>query len=265
MFMVERLSAHDDTLIGGYGVHIQRYQFALSYCREKNVLDAGCGIGYGSIYLARSGAASVTAVDLSAVAIKEASETYHRSNLSFSVADVEKLDQCKALPPRIDTIVNYENIEHLPHPKEFLGHARRLLAKPDGVLLTSTPNGDISELDPTGKPYNPFHVKEFKPGEFMELLTPYFSKVTLYGQWQTYDGRLRLLRGRQLHQQLCEMYYNPVARAGRLIKKILGKSSLPPPEFTGGGDAFSIDYTIAPLDDPPFHWPPTVLIAVCTG
>jgi len=265
MFMVERLSAHDDTLIGGYGVHIQRYQFALPFCREKHVLDAGCGIGYGSIYLARSGAASVTAVDLSPVAIKEASETYHRSNLNFFVADVEKLDQCKALPPRLDAIVNFENIEHLPHPKEFLGHARRLLAKPDGVLLTSTPNGDISELDAAGKPYNPFHVKEFKPGEFVELLKPYFPQVTIYGQWQTYDGRLRLLRDRQLHQQLCEMYYNPLARVGRMIKKILGKSSLPPPAFTGSGDAFSLDYCIAPLDDPPFHWPPTVLLAVCTG
>jgi SAM-dependent methyltransferase len=265
MFMVERLSAHDDTLTGGYGVHIQRYQFALPHCHGKHVLDAGCGVGYGSMYLARSGAASVTAVDLSPVAIKEAAETYRRSNLNFAVADVEKLDQCKALPAKLDTIVNFENIEHLPHPKEFLGHARRLLSKPDGVLLTSTPNGDISELDPMGKPYNPFHVKEFKPGEFRELLQPYFSQVTIYGQWQTYDGRLRILRDRELHKQLCEMYYNPVARVGRMIKKVLGKSSLPPPAFTGEGDAFSADYAVAPLDDPPYHWPPTVLLAVCTG
>lgn len=265
MFMVEWLSAHDDTLVGGYGVHIQRYQFAAPFCREKHVLDAGCGVGYGSIYLSRSGAASVTAVDRSPLAIKEASEISRPSNLSFSVADVEKLDQCKALPPHLDVIVNFENIEHLLHPNEFLRHARALLSGPDGVLITSTPNGDISELDPAGKPCNPFHVKEFKPGEFLELLRPYFPQVTVYGQWQTYDARLRLLRDRELHQQLCEMYFNPLARAGRLVKKILGKSSMPPPTFTGAGDAFSFDYCIAPLEDPPFHWPPTVLVAVCTG
>jgi SAM-dependent methyltransferase len=185
--------------------------------------------------------------------------------LHFAVADVEKLDHCKELPPQVDVIVNFENIEHLPHPDEFLRQARAVLPRPDGVLLTSTPNGDISELDAAGKPSNPFHVKEFKPSEFVDLLKPYFPQVTIYGQWQTYDGRLRILRDRELHRQLCETYYNPVARIGRLVKKLLGKSSLPPPTYTGAGDAFSSDYCMAPLDDPPFPWPPTVLVAVCRG
>jgi len=263
--MVERLSAKDDTLIGGYGVHIQRYQFAAPFCREKHVLDAGCGVGYGSMFLARSGAASVNGVDLSTEAIGEATSAYKRSNLSYAVADVQKLDQCAALPKQFDVIVNFENIEHLPRPDEFLRQARALLPRPHGTLLTSSPNGDISEFDASGKSLNPFHEKEFKPGEFLELLKPHFASVTMLGQWQTYDGRLRILRDRQLHRDLCELYYNPMARLGRLVKKLMGKKSLPPPPFNSAGDAFSIDYLIAPLEDPPFPWPPTVILAVCTG
>ena len=262
---VERLSAKDDTLIGGYCVHIQRYQLAAPYCREKNVLDAGCGVGYGSMFLARSGAASVQGVDVSADAIGEAAATYSHSNLSFAVADVQKLDQCAALPKQFDVIVNFENIEHLPRPDEFLRQARALLPRPGGVLLTSSPNGDVSECDASSKPRNPFHEKEFRPGEFLDLLKPYFPSVTVLGQWQTYDCRLRILRDRQLHRDLCELYYNPMTRLGRFVKKLVGKKSLPPPPFNSAGHAFSVDYIIAPLENPPFRWPPTVLLAVCTG
>jgi 2-polyprenyl-3-methyl-5-hydroxy-6-metoxy-1,4-benzoquinol methylase len=70
--MVERLSLSDDTLLSNYGDHIQPYRFAESCCVGNAVLDAGCGIGYGSHHLASHGAKSVRAMDFSSDAIAEA-------------------------------------------------------------------------------------------------------------------------------------------------------------------------------------------------
>ena len=36
----ERLSLNDASIIASYAEHIQRYEFALQYCRGKRVLDA---------------------------------------------------------------------------------------------------------------------------------------------------------------------------------------------------------------------------------
>src|SRR5216684_621366 len=106
----ERLSLSDDSLIFSYSDHIQRYKFAMDYCRGKSVLDAGCGIGYGSHFLASSGARSVLGLDISADAIAEAARTFVRNNLHFQQQDVETITTATG---KFDTIVNFENLEHL--------------------------------------------------------------------------------------------------------------------------------------------------------
>jgi len=37
-------------------MHYSNYNFALKYIRNKNVLDAGCGVGYGAQLMAENGA-----------------------------------------------------------------------------------------------------------------------------------------------------------------------------------------------------------------
>jgi SAM-dependent methyltransferase len=261
--MAERLSLRDDTFLAGYANHIQRYQFALPMCLGKSALDAGCGIGYGSDYLARNGAARVVGVDLSDEALAEARTNFSAPNLQFLKADVQAMDSSPDLPKEFDVVVNLENLEHLPHPESFLRCAAARLSRPAGILITSTPNGQISDHDAGGKPCNPFHVREFTAEELVELLKPHFQRIQLFGQWQTFDGRLRVLREKQMHDQFCEAYFNPSARLGRVMKKMLGKPIAPPPQFTAPGESYSWDFTIAPLEDKPFRWPPTVLLAVC--
>src|SRR5712675_3481199 len=115
--------------------HMARYAFAARLSRRKQVLDAGCGAGYGSAELARA-AAGVLGVDNSAEAVAFARAEYAAPNLRFEEAD------CLALPPAdgsIDLVVAFEVIEHLEDWRGFLLEARRVLAA-SGQFIVSTPN-----------------------------------------------------------------------------------------------------------------------------
>jgi SAM-dependent methyltransferase len=252
----ERLSLFDDSLISSYSEHIQRYKFASEYCRNKRVLDAGCGVGYGSQYLAANGADSVLALDISADALAEARQKFGRSNLTFTQMNVESIDRSLG---QFDLVVNFENIEHLSNPGLFIKGARSV----SNLLITSSPNGSLSQLDPSGKLANRYHVKEFTAKEMTDLIEPAFPKIEMFGQWLTHSGRLRQLRSKQLFDQLNESYYNPINRCWRLMRRLAGKQILDPPAFDAGADSFDGDYAIKPLDDSTFPWEPYTLIAVC--
>ena len=58
--------------------HIARYAFAARLCRNRRVLDAGCGTGYGSAELALN-AQLVTGIDVSAEALAYAAENFNRA------------------------------------------------------------------------------------------------------------------------------------------------------------------------------------------
>ena len=158
--MAERISLQDKTLFLGYSNHIQRYVFASNYIAGRRVLDAGCGTGYGSVFLATRGASSVTAIDISDEALAEANRLYHRDNLRFIKGDVERLSEIPDLGSLFDVVINLENIEHLAHPAHFLEETRRQLTT-EGILVVSTPNGELTERDDAGRILNPFHVQEF--------------------------------------------------------------------------------------------------------
>jgi 2-polyprenyl-3-methyl-5-hydroxy-6-metoxy-1,4-benzoquinol methylase len=258
----ERLSLNDESLISSYAENIQRYGFALEYSSGKRVLDAGCGTGYGSHFLSANGARSVLALDISTEAITEAKDNYRLDNLRFEARDVELLGDDPALRGEFDAIVNFENLPHLLHPERLISGVATILLQ-GGTLITSTPNGAISDVDENGKPLYRFHQRVFTANDLNSLLSPYFHRVSIYGQWLTHEGMLRKTRARELFEQLCEAYYNPMSRVGRVIKRVAGKTVASPPRFTAGADSFSGDYVIQPLESSPFRWAPNVLIAVC--
>ncbi|MFM9995883.1 MAG: class I SAM-dependent methyltransferase [Phycisphaerales bacterium] len=259
----ERISHRDGSLVPGYGIHIQRYNHALPHCAGGCVLDAGCGIGYGSAHLASRGAARVIGVDIAEEALAEARAAYRRPNLSFVRADLMALDAATELPASFDTIVNLENIEHLPDPERFLVAARSRLDPARGVLVVSTPNGRVTARDATGEIRNPFHEKEYAPDELRALLGRFFPSVHMSGQWRTPDGLLRTRSAEEAFRYRCDAYFNPTARLGRLARRAIGYSVLPPPVFVESGDSYSTDTAIAALDEPPYEWEPAYLLAVC--
>src|SRR5207237_2156474 len=74
----------DETEPGIVALHRKRYEFAAPACAGKQVLDAGCGVGYGSACLARS-AAHVVGVDVDANAVAYARRRYGAANVEFEV------------------------------------------------------------------------------------------------------------------------------------------------------------------------------------
>jgi SAM-dependent methyltransferase len=258
----ERISIENETIFGSFANHIQRYNFAEPYCSGRRVLDAGCGTGYGSAYLAMNGALSVVAVDISDEAIAEAKRLYRRDNLRFVKGDVERLTEVSDLGGPFDVVINFENIEHLVNPPRLLTGVKQVLTS-DGTLVVSTPNGQLTERDEAGNIKNPFHVKEFTEDQFREMLGRLFGSVELFGQWKTSEMLARIDFEKRLFENLCELYYSPSARVWRGLRRLLGKTSAPPPRFTGEWTCFSRDFTIKPIGAPPFTWPALVILAVC--
>lgn len=102
------------------------------------ILDAGCGIGGSSLYLAEKYQAHVVGITLSPVQAQRAAERASVAGLSaraeFQVADAQNTpfeDQ------QFDLIWSMESGEHMPNKEAFLKECYRLL-KPGGRLLMAT-------------------------------------------------------------------------------------------------------------------------------
>jgi 2-polyprenyl-3-methyl-5-hydroxy-6-metoxy-1,4-benzoquinol methylase len=115
--------------------HESIYRFFASEVRNRDVLDAGCGTGYGSHILAEAGAKSVIGVDLDRRNIAFARKRYAAPNLAFAVADIEKLEFGA---DSFDLVVASNSVEHLHRPRAFLDELRRLL-RPGGKALIAVP------------------------------------------------------------------------------------------------------------------------------
>ena len=151
--------------------HWARYMLAAQLARGKRVLDAGCGVGYGSALLARSGAAEVTGVDLSEAAIAAASVSAPE-NANFILGDVTKLPVDDA---SIDLVVCFEVVEHVAEQEQLLDELRRVMA-PGASLIISSPNRGVYLAG------NPHHVRELTPSELSELLEPRFAHFEMMHQ-----------------------------------------------------------------------------------
>jgi SAM-dependent methyltransferase len=175
----------DETEPGIVAIHLKRYEFARPRCTGREVLDAGCGVGYGTAFLAER-ARRVVGVDLSEDAIAYARRRYARPNVEFEVADL------LALPvpdEAFDVVCCFETIEHLSDQAAFVGEMRRVL-RPGGAFLVSTPRADST----TDAPENPFHARELSADDFERLLHTRFDEVELYAQRRPRTARHRALQ-----------------------------------------------------------------------
>jgi SAM-dependent methyltransferase len=155
--------------------HIARYRFTERFLASKEVVDLGCGAGYGSHALSKV-ARRVTAIDLSQEAIAHAATQYQAPNLSYEVGDVTGVPYEDGT---FDAAVSFEVIEHLDDPEDLVVEARRVI-KEDGVFIVSTP--DKQTYSNERNSVNLYHPSEMYAPEFEELLKRHFSNVRLHRQ-----------------------------------------------------------------------------------
>jgi len=159
------------------GINLARYDFTLKYCKNKTVMELGCGSGYGSVHLANNGAKSVDAYDADRKAINYAKTNFNHKKVNYNISNVEDMSLEKL--KKYDVVVALEIIEHLTNTEKLLNLSRSCLNK-DGLFIVSTPNQKLSSYD--GKmSSNPYHEREYCAQEFVTLLKKHFNKVELFG------------------------------------------------------------------------------------
>jgi SAM-dependent methyltransferase len=187
-----------------YRRHLVVYRWIAGRCTGLRVADMACGEGYGSAVLAER-AAGVVGVDANPDAHEHAHLRYRRANLRFERALVEEFE---AGAPW-NAIVFLQTVEHVQDPRALLERFATLLA-PGGVAYVSTPNR--LTLAPPGaeRSGNPWHVREYTPGEYAELLQPVFAEVRLVSVFHA-----RKLRAHELALRLGWDRVHPALRLTR--------------------------------------------------
>jgi 2-polyprenyl-3-methyl-5-hydroxy-6-metoxy-1,4-benzoquinol methylase len=93
-----------------FNKHFARYLYARASCLDKSVLDAGCGIGYGSSYLAHV-TRSVVGVDIDPQTMRDACRRYRPANTRCVVGSRHRLP---FLSKTFDVVTSFELIKYLP-------------------------------------------------------------------------------------------------------------------------------------------------------
>lgn len=177
-----------------YLMHVASYDFVLPFCRNRRVLDLGCGSGYGAARVAEV-ATSVHAVDVSPEAVAYASKNYARPNTNFSVihpdADLPFADG------QFDVVLSFQVLEHVRDHGAYLVQAARVLAE-GGTLVLITPDRR-HRLLPGQRPWNRWHLREYGARELRGLVSRSFDvERLLYMEADGAIGRIELGRYRLL-------------------------------------------------------------------
>lgn len=145
--------------------HRQRYLWALARIPDRaRVLDAGCGVGYGSHLLGEK-AAQVLGVDIAEEAVAYANRFWKEDHIAFDVCDLHFLHFDEPAPA-FDAVVAFECLEHLAIPELFLLRLRPYLAE-DARLFVSAPN-EVAQ--PFHLHRNPYHFTHYTRADLQRLM-----------------------------------------------------------------------------------------------
>ena len=144
------------TLKGIRPDHLNRYEWAAEQLAGQRVLDAGCGIGYGSHILAQAGC-KVVAVDGCGEAIDAARKHYAHPDVTFFHGELADLVGTH------DAVVCFEVLEHIEDAPSVV----KIFSELADRLMCSVPNEEVVPFlifKPLG------HLRHYTPGEFRTLL-----------------------------------------------------------------------------------------------
>jgi 2-polyprenyl-3-methyl-5-hydroxy-6-metoxy-1,4-benzoquinol methylase len=163
-----------------------RHRFAYEYVRpyvvDKNVLEIGCGTGYGCRLIAEA-ARRVVAIDRDSGVLAYCRRNYSAANIEYKYADASTL----SLGENFDAAIAFQVIEHLAYPADFLARLKRAV-RTGGTILITTPNSRTGSGSPSD---NRFHLSEMNYGQFAQLLRDSFHSFELFGIGYAARNRLR--------------------------------------------------------------------------
>ena len=151
--------------------------------KNKDVLDAGCGVGLFS-YMAAKKDACVLGIDYSKEAISMAKKLYNHKNLTFKELDITNLPKKK-----FDVIVSLGTLEHMNEPLKILKIFKKHLTHNGKIIITS-PNW----TNPRGYMLMILYYLFDAPITLADLhyLTPidfekWAKKLKMKIKWETFD------------------------------------------------------------------------------
>ena len=131
------------------------------------VLEIGTGEGYGTRIIAPAVVSLITVDKHEPVG----ADLHDLHNVEFRRAKVPPLD----FPSNsFDFVISFQVIEHIRDDFAFLDEVKRVL-KHGGRFIATTPNAPMSLTR------NPWHIREYTPGEFTNLMESRFDKVEAMG------------------------------------------------------------------------------------
>ena len=158
-----------------YLMHLKTYEYASALAEGRNVLDWGCNNGWGLPILAKT-ALRIGGLDTNEDRVKEARERYPEYAKSIWLYDGHNIPFTER---DWDVVISNQVIEHVPDVTSYVkGILSGLSDK--GVVLFGTPNREI-RLDEGMKPWNEFHVTEFKAEQLAGILQEHFRYVEVFG------------------------------------------------------------------------------------
>jgi len=158
----------------------ERHRFAYEFAAQRltstdDVLDVGCGEGYGAPILLGSGKTYV-GIDLSEAVVGEARRNFGSDRARFTDFDGARVPFGD---DAFDAVVSFQVIEHVADVSAYLTEIQRVL-RPTGWVMFTTPNR-LLRLGPDERPWNRFHLREYDPQGLADDLARSFPNVQVLG------------------------------------------------------------------------------------
>ena len=173
---IEGFSFREDPL--SFFITVARYKFATRFIKKShNILDAGCGHGFGSIFLSKY-ANSVTGGDFDEELVAHNNNEFESiQNLNFKKLNL--LDPDPSHIEKYDALVSMDVIEHFEkNDVESVTKNYSRLLKPGGFAVIGTPN--IASQQYASQRRINSHPFEFDYDEFDRVLNTAFSNVFVF-------------------------------------------------------------------------------------
>lgn len=201
-----------------YHKHLVPYHVVKDNLKDLNVLEIGCGAGYG-LEVIHDSANKITTVDIDPSSLEYAKANYGFPNITFVHSDITK--GLSFEDNTFDYVISFQVIEHFTKKAvhTYLKEIKRLL-KPGGSVFFTTPNRD-TRLLPSQQPLNHYHPLEYSEASLNSVLTKHFKEVRIEGLRSTEEIE-ELFNTRKNQSALRAYFIKPVRNIIYSVAQLIG-------------------------------------------